>query len=144
MRHISTTILAFLSMILVTGCCATKSQRMPDHRRAIIQDDYDQIKALAGDWYLVRGVRLGVELESNFDEPNEMTSVYDLNAGQLYMDHYCSLGNQPRMVAAPTTLDEIPFKLLSVTNMAGKNDLHISSHSAATTRSTATKADWAV
>ena len=31
---------------------------MPDHRRAIIQDDYDQIKALAGDWYLVRGVRL--------------------------------------------------------------------------------------
>ena len=144
MRHISTTILAFLSVILVTGCCATKSQRMPDHRRAIIQDDYDQIKALAGDWYLVRGVRLGVELESNFDEPNEMTSVYDLNAGQLYMDHYCSLGNQPRMVAAPTTLDEIPFKLLSVTNMAGKNDLHISSHSAATTRSTATKADWAV
>ena len=144
MRYIATTILAFLSVILVTGCCATKSQRMPDHRRAIIQDDYDQIKALAGDWYLVRGVRLGVELESNFDEPNEMTSVYDLNAGQLYMDHYCSLGNQPRMVAAPTTLDEIPFKLLSVTNMAGKNDLHISSHSAATTRSTATKADWAV
>ena len=144
MRHISTAILAFLSVILVTGCCATKSQRMPDHRRAIIQDDYDQIKALAGDWYLVRGVRLGVELESNFDEPNEMTSVYDLNAGQLYMDHYCSLGNQPRMVAAPTTLDEIPFKILSVTNMAGKNDLHISSHSAATTRSTATKADWAV
>ena len=144
MRHISTAILAFLSVILVTGCCATKSQRMPDHPRAIIQDDYDQIKALAGDWYLVRGVRLGVELESNFDEPNEMTSVYDLNAGQLYMDHYCSLGNQPRMVAAPTTLDEIPFKLLSVTNMAGKNDLHISSHSAATTRSTATKADWAV
>ena len=151
MRHIATTILTFLYVILVSGCGATKSQRMPDHRRAIIQDDYDQIKALAGDWYLVRGVRLGVELESNFDEPfmsyavssgghsvierlfvdkpNEMTSVYYLNAGQLYMDHYCSLGNQPRMVAAPTTLDEIPFKLLSVTNMAGENDLHISSHS---------------
>ena len=166
MRYIATTILAFLSVILVTGCCATKSQRMPDRRRAIIQDDYDRIKALAGDWYLVRGVRLGVELESNFDEPfmsyaassgghsvierifvdkpNEMNSVYYLNAGQLYMDHYCSLGNQPLMVAAPTTLDEIPFKLLSVTNMAGKNDLHISSHSAATTRSTATKVDWAV
>ena len=81
------------------------------------QADYDQIKELAGDWYLVRGERLGVELESNYDDPfmsyavssgghsvierlfvdkpNEMVSVYYLSWGQLCMDHYCSLGNQP-------------------------------------------------
>ena len=33
------------------------------------------------------------------------------------------------MIATPTTRNEIPFKLISVTNMANKDELHISSHS---------------
>ena len=151
MKYISSTLFACVSIILLSGCCSTDPNRMSGGDRAMYQADYDQIKELAGDWYLVRGERLGVELESNYDDPfmsyavssgghsvierlfvdkpNEMVSVYYLSWGQLCMDHYCSLGNQPRMTARPTTRNEIPFKLRSVTNMANKDELHISSHS---------------
>ena len=61
--------------------------------------------------------------------PMEMTTVYYLDQGHLRMDHYCSLGNQPRMVAVPGGEDEIAFQLLDVGNMPDVDDLHISSHS---------------
>src|SRR5438105_10573588 len=35
--------------------------------------------------------------------PMEMVSVYHLDKGELVMTHYCVLGNQPRMKAAPTS-----------------------------------------
>lgn len=44
------------------------------------------------------------------------------------LEHYCSLGNQPRMVAVTGSSGEITFMLLSVSNMNDENDLHISSH----------------
>lgn len=61
-------------------------------------------------------------------KPNEMVSIYYLDMGRLNMDHYCSLGNQPRMVAAAGTESMISFELVGVTDMADANDLHISSH----------------
>lgn len=62
-------------------------------------------------------------------QTKEMTTVYFLDKGQLSMHHYCSLGNQPSMVAVPAEGDEIVFQLLAVGNMSDPNDLHISSHS---------------
>tara|TARA_Y100000589_G_scaffold238704_1_gene226103 strand:- start:1684 stop:2295 length:612 start_codon:yes stop_codon:yes gene_type:complete len=152
MKYISTALLSILTVLLLSGCiCANDPASISGGDRAMAEADYERLKTLSGDWYLVRGVRLGVELESNFDEPfmtysvssaghsvieelfagkpNEMTSVYYLDSGRLMMDHYCSLGNQPRMVAVAGPQDEIPFKLLSVSNMDDANELHISSHS---------------
>lgn len=145
-------ILGMLSLLIMSGCCGSKKNTTSGGALAATQTaDYERLKALSGEWSLVSGERLGVEVEAAPDEPflsysvssgghsvveklfvgkpNEMTSVYYLASGQLYMDHYCSLGNQPRMVARSTPGDDIPFKLLSVSNMTDKNDLHISSHS---------------
>ena len=152
MKNILLALPAILSAFALTGCTSsTRPAMASDNDRVMAEADFERLKALSGDWYLVRGVRLGVEVEGNDDEPfmtysvssgghsvieelltgkpNEMTSVYYLDTGRLMMDHYCSLGNQPRMVAAAETGDEIPFTLLSVSNMTDENDLHISSHS---------------
>ena len=115
------------------------------------EKNFNRLKSLSGEWYLTGGVRLGKKLEANPNEPfldyaissgghavieklfvgqpQEMTTVYYLDQGQLRMDHYCSLGNQPRMVAIPSANNEILFQLVSVGNMPNKDDLHISSHS---------------
>ena len=112
---------------------------------------FEKIKSLVGDWYLTGGNQLGKELEPDPEVPfltyatsaagncvieklfagqtKEMTTVYFLDKGQLSMHHYCSLGNQPSMVAVPAEGDEIVFQLLAVGNMSDPNDLHISSHS---------------
>ena len=143
--------LALLFMIFMSGCCSTDANRTSSGDKALAKADYDRLKELAGEWHLLSGERFGVEVEADPAEPfisysvssgghsvieklfvgkpNEMTSVYYLASGQLYMDHYCSLGNQPRMVRRPSVGDDIPFKLLSVSNMTDKNELHISSHS---------------
>ncbi len=112
---------------------------------------FEKIKSLVGDWYLTGGNQLGKELEPDPEVPfltyatsaagncvieklfagqtKEMTTVYFLDNGRLSMHHYCSLGNQPSMVAVPAEGDEIVFQLLAVGNMSDPNDLHISSHS---------------
>ena len=112
---------------------------------------FEKIKSLVGNWYLTGGNQLGKELEPDPKVPfltsatsaagncvieklfagqtKEMTTVYFLDKGQLSMHHYCSLGNQPSMVAVPAEGDEIVFQLLAVGNMSDPNDLHISSHS---------------
>ena len=112
---------------------------------------FEKIKSLVGNWYLTGGNQLGKELEPDPEVPfltyatsaaencvieklfagqtKEMTTVYFLDKGQLSIHHYCSLGNQPSMVAVPAEGDEIVFQLLAVGNMSDPNDLHISSHS---------------
>lgn len=145
-------IVGMLSLLIMSGCCGSKKNTTSGGALAATQTaDYERLKALSGEWSLVSGERLGVEVEAAPDEPfitysvssgghsvieklfvgkpNEMTSIYYLDSGMLYMDHYCSLGNQPRMKTRPSVGDDIQFKLLSVSNMTDKNDLHISSHS---------------
>jgi hypothetical protein len=112
---------------------------------------FEKIKSLVGNWYLTGGNQLGKELEPDPEFPfltyaasaagncvieklfsgqaKEMTTVYFVDNGQLSMHHYCSLGNQPSMVAVPSAGDEIVFELVAVGNMSDPNDLHISSHS---------------
>ena len=112
---------------------------------------YGVLKSLTGDWYLVGGERLGKKVEPNLKEPfmsyavnsgghavvakvfggspNEMISIYYLDMGRLKMDHYCSLGNQPRMVSVPSADNlGLTFEVVGISNMPEKNDLHISSH----------------
>ncbi|MDG1872473.1 MAG: hypothetical protein P8J27_01080 [Mariniblastus sp.] len=115
------------------------------------EQEFEKIKSLEGNWYLTGGNQLGKELEPNPEVPfltyhisaaghcvieklfagqtKEMTTVYFIDKGQLAMHHYCSLGNQPFMVAEPGDGKNIVFRLSGVGNMSDPNDLHISSHS---------------
>lgn len=140
-----------MALLFAVGCDAPPKQTAITSDRPATDLDYERLKNLSGDWYLVSGVRLGVELEPDLEDPflsysvssgghsvieklfagkpNEMTSVYYLDSGRLMMDHYCSLGNQPRMVAIAGSENTIPFQLITVSNLSDKNELHISSHS---------------
>ena len=82
--------------------------------------EFERLKALAGRWVATAGMPQGaaggkgapaqaeaeyrvaangsVVVERSFpDTPKEMISVYHDRGGKLFMIHYCSLGNQPRM-----------------------------------------------
>lgn len=137
-------------LFLLTGCSTSQQHDGMHSDRVTGEADFERVKSLSGDWYLVGGMRLGKQLEADPDDPflsysvssgghsvieklfvgkpNEMTSIYYLDSGRLMMDHYCSLGNQPRMVAIAGSEDEIPFRLITVGNMADADELHISSH----------------
>ena len=125
---------------------------------------FEKIKSLAGNWYLTGGNQLGNELKPNLDvpfltysisagghcvieklfagQPKEMTTIYHMDRGHLALEHYCSLGNQPTMLANPGDDKEIVFFLTGVGNMTDPNDLHISSHSLAFTGADELTAHW--
>ena len=151
MKFMHVSALLSLVMIVSSGCAALPSSALAsESERAVSVSNFDRIKALTGDWYLVGGNRLGKELAPDLAKPflsyeissgghsvieklfvstpKEMTTVYYLSNGHLMMDHYCSLGNQPRMVANPSAQGEIAFQLVDVGNMTNPDDLHISSH----------------
>ena len=136
--------------MIIQACATTQRDAAGPNERAVAEADYVRIKSLEGDWYLVGGERLGKPVEPDAEapfltyeissgghavieklyagKPNEMISVYYLDMGRLNMDHYCSLGNQPRMVAVPAGDDFIEFQLVGISNHPDENALHISSH----------------
>ncbi len=148
MKYFITLSLCFF--IGFNGCKSTQKGTASTSSQSLSKTNYERIKSLSGDWYLVGGNRLGKEVPPNLEEPflsysissgghsvieklfvnkpNEMVSIYYLDMGRLNMDHYCSLGNQPKMVSSTNAEDEISFELVDITNLNDKNDLHISSH----------------
>jgi hypothetical protein len=59
-------------------------------------------------------------------EPMEMVSVYHLDKGDLVMTHYCVLGNQPRMKAAPgPKSNQIKWVFAGGTNLDPAKDTHM-------------------
>ncbi len=139
-----------LGLLFMTTCSSHQLVAVNSISKAAAEKSFDRLKSLSGGWYLAGGTRLGKALEASPEDaflahsissgghavieklfvgqPREMTTVYYLDQGRLRMDHYCSLGNQPRMVATPSDDNEISFRLLSVDNMPNKNDIYISSH----------------
>ncbi|GKS59700.1 hypothetical protein YTPLAS18_32270 [Nitrospira sp.] len=67
-----------------------------------------------------------VEIISPENEPN-MTSLYYVDGHHLMLTHYCSLGNQPRMVAdlPRGTVTRVVFAFLDATNLASPTDPHM-------------------
>ena len=150
MKYIDATAICLLSFLVLSGCTSTQKSSASSSERIVSEANYEHLKSLSGDWHLVGGVRLGKKVEANFEEPflsysvssgghavieklfvgkpNEMVSIYYLDMGRLNMDHYCSLGNQPKMVAMPSDDNEITFQLVGISNLNSEDELHISSH----------------
>ena len=111
---------------------------------AVCQDrsanGFDRMKSLVGEWQGKKSdgqqVELTYELMSNgsaivetmspADEPG-MVTVYHRDGDKLMMTHYCSAGNQPRMVAVDAGSETIAFDLLDVTNLGNPEDGHMQS-----------------
>jgi hypothetical protein len=59
-------------------------------------------------------------------QPMEMVSIYTVEGPDLFMTHYCVLGNQPRMKADPKSpANQICFKFAGGTNLDAKKDKHM-------------------
>ena len=59
-------------------------------------------------------------------QPHEMISVYTADGQDLIMTHYCVLGNQPRMKAAPKSApNQIVFQFDGGGNLDPKKDKHM-------------------
>jgi hypothetical protein len=59
-------------------------------------------------------------------QPHEMLSVYTVDGSDLFMTHYCVLGNQPRMKADPaSSANQIVFRFAGGTNFDPKKDKHM-------------------
>lgn len=57
---------------------------------------------------------------------HEMVSMYHLDGASLMHTHYCSAGNQPRMVAEPSAEGQtIPFAFHDATNLPDPKVLHM-------------------
>lgn len=101
---------------------------------------FEKIKSLAGDWQGVKpdGQAVGVSYEvmSNgsavvetlkpANEPT-MVTVYHIDGDKLMMTHYCSAGNQPRMVAeiSGNEVEQIHFDFVDATNLIDRSEGHM-------------------
>lgn len=136
---------ALVSMLAIASSCAAASQelRQAEPEARIARQQFELIKSLAGEWtgkggesdpvevnYRVTGAGSAVEEVLFPGTPHEMVTMYHLDNGRLMLTHYCSAGNQPRMVAEPaTSLDpdcpEIHFTFVDGTNLTSANDGHM-------------------
>jgi hypothetical protein len=59
-------------------------------------------------------------------QPLEMISVYTVDGSDLYMTHYCVLGNQPRLKADPKSPEnQIVFRFIGGGNLDVTKDKHM-------------------
>jgi len=115
---------------------STFSKPMPP--APAINPAFEQIKTLAGDWEGTssgRPVRTSFRVVSNGSavlnvlepagEP-DMVSVFHLDGPVLMVTHYCSAGNQPRMVAR-ASIDPtfISFRFKDITNLSSPTAGHM-------------------
>ena len=111
---------------------------------------FEKIKSLEGNWYLfnepnmlkygsINEPFISYEITSAgnavveklfLNQAKEMTTVYHMNIDELVLTHYCSLGNQPYLVAnIDNNFINISFDFVNVSNMQNINDAHIHKHS---------------
>ncbi|MGD8427919.1 MAG: hypothetical protein PVH63_09815 [Balneolaceae bacterium] len=102
-----------------------------------VSGEFNKLKKLEGDW---KGLQPdGKRVEVNYkvmsngsvvvetlmpeNEPS-MVTVYHMDGNKLMMTHYCSAGNQPRMVAKAME-SEIDFRFVDATNLENKSEGHM-------------------
>ena len=113
-----------------------KAKAAPTHPQ------FEQMKKLAGTWVeadkdgkptdkvvsVIKVVAGGSAIQDTIfpGQPMEMLSVYHVDKGNLFMTHYCALGNQPRMKADPNSKKgTIHFAFDGGTGFDPAKDMHM-------------------
>jgi hypothetical protein len=129
----------FLTIALVSGC-----SQLSDSRRVATPGDaalFDELKTLQGRWespaadkdgkpeavvYRVTSAGSAVEETLFPGTAHEMVTLYNLDHGRLTATHYCALGNQPRMQAAPgSTMNKMVFHFVDGMNLDPQKDKYM-------------------
>lgn len=100
----------------------------------------DQFKGMAGDWqgkkadgesvacsYVVTAAGSCVMETLHTPDGGDMVTMYRMDGKHLTLDHYCSLGNQPRMRAEASAGDAnvVDFMFVGGTNMPSRDAPHM-------------------
>lgn len=131
-------------MLLCTAAlacsCSTTHQSVGDTVQSKAQ--FELLSSLAGEWVGTVGgadqrspVETSIRVTGNKSTvcetmfkgtDHEMVSMYHLDGDRLMHTHYCSAGNQPRMVAlAPRAHGQIVFAFLDATNLVSPETEHM-------------------
>ncbi len=126
---------------LVLAACQTTQSSM--NNEAVARTQFDTLRSLEGDWsgtadhgggqtspvdttFHVTGNGSTVQETLFKGSPHEMMSMYSLDGDHLVHTHYCSAGNQPRMVAETTgDRSTIAFDFKDATGMKSMEDMHM-------------------
>jgi hypothetical protein len=135
-----------LAVSMLAGCQsgpdATRQGQAPhaDHANATRQ--LEQVKSMAGTWYLAdaadgdaptaiyRVVANETAVEERLfpGQAKEMITMYFIDEGRLTLTHFCALGNQPTMGAVEGDDDEINFGFIGITDLASPTSQHMHEH----------------
>jgi F0F1-type ATP synthase assembly protein I len=130
-RYRATAVRAFGVLLALTACAA--AQAADASVPATPQQAFEQLKGLQGDWQSPDGVTIRVRTtgggtavtETLFPgTPQEMMSVYHMEGANLVLTHYCSGGNQPRMMLEDTQGGKLAFGYAGGSNI-GADTSHI-------------------
>jgi hypothetical protein len=130
-------------LMLLALTVASRGDDKPG-KAAPTNPSFEKIKKLAGTWVeadkdgkptdkvvsVIKVTAGGSAVHETFfpGTEMEMVSVYHLDRGDLLMTHYCMLGNQPRMKAAPTGKpNQIKWEFAGGTNLDPAKDMHMHS-----------------
>ena len=101
------------------------------------QKSFEELKALDGTWEGTvkngqpvevdyRLTAAGTALMSEIKGKEDMITMFHLDGDRLLMTHYCSAGNQPRMVASASPDGKtFTFSFLDATNVATPDAAHM-------------------
>ena len=119
---------------------STKKKKPGGKRAKEAAAIFEKLKSLSGDWIATKGEHKGevamsfrviaggsAVVETEFPgSPHEMITVYHMDGNKVMLNHYCVLGNQPRLRAKMGDNDDtLVFEFVSVTNLASKDDAHM-------------------
>ena len=129
-----------LAIAVISGC-----SNMSDSRRPASPENanlFDEMKKLQGRWespdadkdgkpdaavvYRVTSAGSAVEETIFPGMPHEMVTLYNKDHGRLVLTHYCALGNQPRLEAAPeSTATKLVFRFVDGMNLDAQKDQYM-------------------
>lgn len=129
--------LYFMSLLVVGAITFPAQSLLAENKQST---GLDPLKFLVGDWQgkgsdgksihasyqLTSGGTSLLETITPGQEPS-MTTLYHVDGRHLMLTHYCSLGNQPRMIAEipKGELKTLRFTFLDATNLATPADPHM-------------------
>ena len=107
---------------------------------APVAQSFEKLKSLVGEWEGLsqdgKSVRASYRMVSsgscvmetlNTPDGSDMVTMYRMDGGRsITMDHYCSMGNQPRMRATPAAAaSALDFSYVGATNLASPSAAHM-------------------
>lgn len=130
MKKYSFAVLFLMVSFLAVKPAIAQNSKAGMERLKLLEGDWQGLKpdgqAVEVSYEIMSGGTSVVETLKPVNEPT-MVTVYHLDGNKLMMTHYCSAGNQPRMVAEmPGRADsEIDFNFMDATNLKDKSEGHM-------------------